>query len=95
MTGVSYPANDVPRETHSSYVFCTPAREIPDLSRSRNVRVNKASKVGLHFLSPCFMQADVENPSLLEITSDPFALNEILNLFDLTGLERRYVFCDN
>jgi hypothetical protein len=41
------------------------------------------------------MQADIENFSLFEVTSDPFAFDEVLHLFDLTSLERRYVFCDS
>ena len=34
------------------------------------------------------MQADIENFSLFEVTSDPFAFDEVLHLFDLTSLER-------
>lgn len=80
---------------YSSYIFCTPAREIPNLSHSRDIRFDKTSKIGLHFLSPCFMQADVENFSLFKITSDPFAFNEVLHFFDLTSLERRCMLCDS
>jgi hypothetical protein len=90
-----FSVNDVPGGIHSSYVLCTPAREIPDFSHSRDIRVDKASKISLHFLSPCFMQADVENSSLFEIAGDPFAFNKVFHLFDLPSLERRYMFCNS
>jgi len=64
------------------------------ISSRRDVRIDKASKVRFYLISPCLVEADIKDFSLLEITIDSLALDKFLHFFDLTSFERCYMLRD-
>lgn len=71
-----------------THLFNIRIKERSHFSHSRDIRILKSSKISLRPVSPCRVQANIKNSSLLEIAIDSFPLYIVLHLFDLTSLER-------